>query len=128
MAAMKRRSRPAILLVVLTLHVLAPFAAYASTKPVSGYNDLCSVYAKTVPAGVAPAGLPSQQSDRHLPSHCAFCPGGSAAAAVLPPAIALPLSLETGAVRAPVSLRAAVVAAPILLPLPRGPPASLASV
>jgi hypothetical protein len=125
---MKRRVRLGIAFAALALHVLAPFAAYASVKPAPAYNDLCSVYAKTAPAGVAPVGLPVQQSDRHALSHCALCPGGSAAAAVLPQAIALPLLLQTGAVRAPVALRAALAAAPILFPPPRGPPASLASV
>lgn len=121
MAAMKRRSRLATLLVVLTLHVLAPLAAYASTKPAPGYNDLCSVYAKT-----APGGAPAQPADRHLPSHCAFCPGGSAAA-VLQPTIALALQLDTGSVCTPVAIRAAVAAAPILSPPPRGPPSTLTS-
>jgi hypothetical protein len=124
---MKRRLRLAIASAALALHVLAPFVAYASARPLPGFNDLCSVYGNTGAAGVEPVGLPAPYSDRHLLSHCALCPGGSAAVAVLPPVVALPLLLPAGKLEMPVVVSAAAAAAPIFLPPPRGPPASIFS-
>jgi hypothetical protein len=124
---MRRRLRLGIALVALTLHALLPFAAYASTQPVPGFNDLCSVYGKTAPVAGGPTDLPLR-SGSHALSHCASCPGGSAAAAIPPPAVPSLLIVTASAQSAPVALRAAIAAAPILFPPPRGPPASLASV
>jgi hypothetical protein len=112
----------------LTLHALLPFAAYASTQPVPGFNDFCSVYGKKAPIAGGPIDLPSPRSGSHPLSHCASCPGGSAAAAILPPTVPSLLVITAGAQSVPVAPRAAVAAASILFPPPRGPPASLVSV
>jgi hypothetical protein len=76
-----------MVLAALGAQVSAPFAAYASAKAGDGFGDLCSVFGKTLPSNVLPVGLPVQGSDRHGADHCANCPGGSAAAAIIPPAM-----------------------------------------
>ena len=125
---MRRRLRLGITLVALTLHALLPFAAYAATQPVPGFNDFCSVYGKTAPVTGGPTDLPLPRSGSHPLSHCASCPGGSAFAAILPPTVPSLLIVTAGAQSAPVAFRAVLAAAPILFPPPRGPPANFPSV
>jgi hypothetical protein len=112
-----------IVLVALGAHVFVPFAAYASAKAGKAFGDVCSVVGKAQTANALPAGLPSQGSNHHASEHCAFCPGGAATAAVMPPA---PPTFHTQA-QAVVALRVDCVAPAtllLLLPPSRAPPTS----
>ena len=121
---MKQRNlRRWIVLAVLGAHAFAPLAAYASVKAGTAFGDVCSVFAKAQPAAAAPVGLPMQRSDRHAADHCAFCPGGTAPAAVVTSA------LPTTQVQAcTVVARSIECAAPAtlsrLIPPSRAPPAT----
>jgi Protein of unknown function (DUF2946) len=75
-----------MLLVALGAHVFVPFAAYGSAPAGTAFGDVCSVVGKVKSSAAVPVGLPAQRSDHHAADHCAFCPGGAATAAVLPPA------------------------------------------
>jgi hypothetical protein len=122
--SMKQRNfRRWIALAVLGAQVFVPFAAYASVKPETAFGDVCSVYGKAQAPAVTPVGLPMKGSGSHGADHCALCPGGSAAAAILPPA---PPTMQ---VHAPsVVARRIECAAPtslqLLLPPSRAPPSA----
>jgi hypothetical protein len=117
---MSRRFRLAVAIVALISQAVVPFVAYARAEPAAGFNDFCSVYGKA-PAS-APA-IPAHPGGRHA-SHCAFCPGGSASAAIAPlfvPAIEFAareeLRVHDTGDSAPAGTR-------ILVPPLRGPPAT----
>jgi len=123
---MKRRFRLSIAIVAGLLQALAPFAAYAAAQPGSGAGDICSVVGRTQAAQAdrrSPSTGPVAPGDHRPMAHCAYCPGGSAAAAVLPPAAAPVFQTTIGGVLAPMPKRTATAAAPVLLPPSRGPPA-----
>src|SRR5258708_39874542 len=85
--SMKQRTfRRWIALAVLGAQVFVPFAVYASVKSETAFGDVCSVYGKAQAPTATPTGLPMKGSRSHGADHCALCPGGSAARAVLPPA------------------------------------------
>src|SRR5438128_11884213 len=84
---MNRPCRLGIVFAVLTLHALVPFAAYAVSAPTPGSSDYCSVY-RNAPTKAPAAPLPAS---KHQSSHCAYCPSGSATAAILPPLISSPV-------------------------------------
>lgn len=121
---MKRRFRLAVALVALVSQAVVPFVAYAHAAPATGFDDVCSVYGKT--PNSAPA-IPLRPAGKHPPTHCAFCPGGSAGAAIAPklaPAIA---ATAVGDLRMSDAGEPAPAGARILVPPPRGPPDSLLS-
>jgi hypothetical protein len=76
-------ARRLVVVLILALHALTPFAAYATTRATALGNDLCSV---AKPASAGPS-TPDRNAprDHHPPSHCAQCPGGVAAVALPPP-------------------------------------------
>jgi DUF2946 family protein len=119
---MKQRNfRRWIAVAVLGAHVFVPFAAYASVKAGTVFGDVCSVFGKAQAPTATPVGLPAQGSDRHTADHCALCPGGSATAAIMPPALptmpahAHPIVARRSDCAAPTSLQ-------LLLPPARAPP------
>jgi Protein of unknown function (DUF2946) len=126
--AMKPRNlRRWIALVALGAQVLVPFAAYASAHDSAVFGDVCSVVGKvqkSAPAStVAPVGLPAQRSDHHGAEHCAFCPGGAANAALLPPALPT-LQAQAQPVIALRVNRVAPATLLLLLPPSRAPPSA----
>jgi hypothetical protein len=117
---MRRRFRLAVAVVALISQAVVPFAAYARAEPAAGFNDFCSVYGKAPTS--APA-IPSHPGGRHA-SHCAFCPGGSASAAI---ALLFAPAIEFGAtddLRIPDTGDSAPAGTRILVPPSRGPPAT----
>ncbi|HEV2041200.1 MAG TPA: DUF2946 family protein, partial [Casimicrobiaceae bacterium] len=117
----RSRFRVGVVLVTLTVHLLAPLAAYATATPQPGFDDFCSANrnAKALP-GSTPA-LPLPYSPKYASSHCAFC-SGSASAAVLPNALSLPVPIAHAKVSLPPAIRALVTATAVLFPPSRGPP------
>jgi hypothetical protein len=121
---MKQRNfRRWIALAVLGAHVFVPFAAYASVKPETSFGDVCSVYGKAQAPAATPAGLPVQGAGHHSADHCALCPGGSAAAATLPPLLPT-MPVHAHSVVARRSECAATASLQLLLPPSRAPPAA----
>ena len=119
--AMRSRFRVGVLLVTLAVHLLAPLGAYASATLPPGFDDLCSANrSATVFPGSTPA-LPLPYSPKHTSSHCALCVG-SAAAAVLPSALSLPVPLARAEAALSPATSALVTATAVLLPPSRGPP------
>jgi len=114
---MNRRCRLGIVFAVLMLHALVPFAAYAGSAPTAGPSDYCSVY-RNAPSKAPLAPLPAS---RHQSSHCAYCPSGSATAAILPPPILAPVLVAFDE-RVLTAQNAVLPLSPVLLPPSRAPP------
>ena len=119
---MKQRNfRRWIALAVLGAQVFVPFAAYASVKSETAFGDVCSVYGKAQAPTATPIGLPIKGSGSHRADHCALCPGGSAAAAILPPAPPT-MQVHLPSVVAHRIECAALASLQLLLPPSRAPP------
>jgi cytochrome c biogenesis protein CcdA len=125
---MKRRSRLAVTLLTLAVHLLAPIGAYAAPRPGLASSDFCSALTPAdgvlgrLRAAQVP-GTPAQHPRHPQHSHCPSCLGMSVALATAPPAepfFVAPLALS-GASGDPA--RTIVAAHPTLLPPLRGPPA-----
>jgi hypothetical protein len=114
---MNRPCRLGIVFAALILHALVPFAAYAVSAPAPGSSDYCSVY-RNAPAKAPAAPLPAS---KHPSSHCAYCPGGSATAAILPPLISLPV-LVPGDEPVLTAQSAVLPLSRVLVPPSRAPP------
>ena len=120
MRQMKRRFRLAVAVVALVSQAVLPFVAYARAAPAAGFGDFCSVYGK---APISAPAIPPQRGDKHAPTHCAFCPGGPAGAAIAPrfaPAIEFAAADE---LRFPDTADSPPAGTRILVPPSRGPPA-----
>jgi Protein of unknown function (DUF2946) len=115
---MNRRSRLGIVFAALMLHALVPFAAYAISAPTAGPSDYCSVY-RNAPSKAPLAPLPAS---RHQSSHCAYCPSGSATAAILPPPPILAPVLVAVDERVLTAQNAVLPLSRVLVPPSRAPP------
>jgi Protein of unknown function (DUF2946) len=121
---MKQRTiRQWIALVALGAHAFVPFAAYASVKAGASFGDVCSVFGKAQASTSVLPGLPLPGSKHPATDHCALCPGGSAAAALVPPPLPI-AQMHTRAVVADALHRDAPASLLLLLPPSRGPPAT----
>jgi Protein of unknown function (DUF2946) len=121
---MKQRTiRRWIALLALGAHAFVPFAAYASVKAGPSFGDICSVSGKAQASTMASAGLPAKTATHHGADHCALCPGGSAAAALIPPPLPI-AQMHTPAIVAGALHRDAPASLLLLLPPSRGPPAT----
>jgi len=121
---MKQRTiRRWIALVALGAHAFVPFAAYASVKAGASFGDICSVFAKAQASTSVQPGLPLPGSKHAATDHCGLCPGGSAAAALVPPPLPI-VQMHAPAIVAGALRRDAPASLLLLLPPSRGPPAT----
>jgi hypothetical protein len=120
---MRSRCRAGMVLVALSVHLLAPPAAYALTAFGPGFDDFCS--ANRLIAGLPGAvpTFPLPHAPKHASSHCAFC-SGSASAAILPSTLSLPALVAVVTESLRIATRTSVASSVFLLPPSRGPPTS----
>jgi len=119
---MRFRLQRFVAIATLAAHVFAPFAAYATARPGPGTDDVCSV-AGAAGQAAQPGERPAPAGHAHDRSHCPWCPGGGAAAAL--PAGASSIGVlpdHHAAPSAPVGARLEAAAPPT--PAARGPPST----